>query len=164
MTAMANAREHVIWQLEGGHAHLGFEEAVADFPAEAMNQRPPNVSYTPWHLLEHMRLSQWDILEFTVDPDHISPQWPKEYWPGPDAETDEAGWEETLAGFRSDYERLLALARDPQVDLTAPLPHAPNYTVLRELLLAADHNAYHIGEFAILRQVMGTWPADRDGS
>jgi hypothetical protein len=109
---------------------MSFDQAVADFPIERINSLPPNVSYTPWHLLEHIRIAQWDILEFTRDPDHVSPRWPEGYWPPPDEQADE---------------------------VYAPLGHATDYTVLREILLVADHNAYHIGEFAVLRQVMDTW-------
>lgn len=164
MTGMETTREHIIWLLEGGHAHMGLEEAVADFPMAAINRRPEGVPYSPWHLLEHLRIAQWDILTFVVDPDHQSPRWPQGYWPAREAEADEATWLKTLEDFKADHDRLLRIARDREVDLNAPLPHAPDYTVLRELLLVADHNAYHIGEFAILRGVMGTWPPGRSGA
>ena len=141
----------------GGNAHMGFDNAVKEFPMEHINTRPPNVPYTPWHLLEHIRLAQWDILEFTRDPDHVSPPWPEGYWPSPDEEADAAMWQKTLQDFRADLASLQEMVEDPNTDLESDLPHAPGYTVLREILLVADHNAYHIGEFAILRQVMGTW-------
>ena len=136
---------------------MGFDNAVKEFPMEHINTRPPNVPYTPWHLLEHIRLAQWDILEFTRDPDHVSPPWPEGYWPSPDEEADAAMWQKTLQDFRADLASLQEMVEDPNTDLESDLPHAPGYTVLREILLVADHNAYHIGEFAILRQVMGTW-------
>jgi hypothetical protein len=158
MTDEAVMRAQVAKLLAGGNAHMTFEQAVADFPASAYNRRPPHVSYTPYHLLEHLRISQWDILQFVLDPDYESPEWPKGYWPSADVEADQEMWQASLDGFLADWEQLQQLANDPNVDLTAPLPHAPDYTLLRELLLAADHNAYHIGEFGILRQVMGTWP------
>ncbi len=154
-------RDQLLALLRGGHAHLTFDQAVADFPPDRINSQPPNVPYTPWHLLEHLRIAQWDILEFIRDPQHVSPEWPAGYWPAPDEETDEAGWQQTLAAFRADLKALEALVTDPTTDLLAELRHAPGYTILREVLLVADHNAYHIGEFAILRQVMGTWPAHR---
>ncbi|MEW5959200.1 MAG: DinB family protein [Chloroflexota bacterium] len=153
-------REQLLALLRGGNAHLTFEQAVADFPAEAINRRPPNVSYTPWHLLEHIRLAQWDILEFVRNPDHVSPDWPKGYWPAPDEQADEVRWRQTLAAFRADMQAIEAMVSDPHLDLLAPIPHAPDYTIFREVLLVADHNAYHIGEFAILRQMMDTWPAN----
>jgi len=105
-----------------------------------------------------MRIAQWDILEFIRNPDHVSPDWPAGYWPPPHVEADPEQWQHTLAKFRTDLRALEAMARDPAVDLTAELPHAPGYTILRELMVVANHNSYHIGEFGILRQVMGTWP------
>jgi hypothetical protein len=150
-------REQLLHLLRGGNAHMTFDEAVADFPMEAINRRPPNVPYTPWHLLEHLRLAQWDILDFIRNPRYQEMKWPDDYWPTPDAEADAAAWERTLAAFRADLNAVEAIASDPQTDLTATIPHGDGQTVLRELLLVADHNAYHIGEFAILRQVMGTW-------
>jgi len=156
-------RDQLLALLQGGNAHLTLDQAVADFPPDKINTRPSNVPYTPWHLLEHLRIAQWDILEFVRNPDHVSPAWPEGYWPHPDAETDEAGWQQTLDAFRADLETLEALVMDPTTDLLAELRHAPGYTILREILLVADHNAYHIGEFAILRQVMGTWPAQQRG-
>lgn len=152
-------REQLLALLQGGNAHMGFDKAVADFPGAFINHNPPRVTYTPWHLLEHMRLAQWDILEFIRNPVHVSPPWPEGYWPAPEAQANESQWEQTLAAFRADLKALQELVIDRAVDLFAPIPHAPNYTVFREILVVADHNAYHTGEFAILRQVMGTWPA-----
>ena len=150
-------REQLLAQLQGGHAHMSFDEAIADFPRADINAYPPHVSYTPWHLLEHLRITQWDILEFVRNPAHVSPAWPEGYWPAHDQQTDASGWDTTIAAFQQDVQTLQALVADPATDLTAPLPHAPTYTILREILLVADHNAYHIGEFTILRQVMQTW-------
>ncbi len=155
-------REQLLFLLRGGNAHMTFEGAVADFPLKYINSRPPNVTYTPWHLLEHIRIAQWDILEFIRNPDHVSPQWPKGYWPSPDQQADEAQWERTISDFRADLRSLQDMVEDPTIDLYAPIAHAKDYTVLREMLLVADHNAYHIGEFSILRQVMSTWRA-REG-
>ena len=152
-------REQLLALLRGGQAHMSLDQAVANFPAEAMNAHPPNVPYTPWQLLEHMRITQWDILEFIRDPEYESPPRPEGYWPAPDARTDEAGWQETVRRFRQDLEALQAIVADPDTDLYATMPQGERYTVLREILVVADHNAYHLGEFSILRQVMGTWPA-----
>ena len=158
MEADKVVREQLLYLLRGGHAHLTFDQAVADFPMEYINTRPSNVSYTPWHLLEHIRIAQWDILEFVRVPNHASPPWPDGYWPALDDKADEAQWDKTLTDFRADLRALQELVEDPDTDLYADLSHAPSYTVLREVLLVADHNAYHVGEFAVLRQVMSTWP------
>jgi hypothetical protein len=152
-------REQILQLLTGRNAHFTFDDAVTDFPIEAINRRPPNVPYTPWHLVEHLRIAQWDILEFMRDPGHISPEWPKGYWPDPQTTTNPAGWQQSLDRFRADMAAVKVMVQDPALDITSELPHAPGYTYLREFLLVADHNAYHIGEFAILRQVMGTWTA-----
>jgi len=150
-------REQLLALLIGGNAHMTFEQAVADFPAEHFNTKPINVTYTPWHILEHLRIAQWDILEFIRNPDHVSPQWPVGYWPHPDKSTDQEGWDKTISSFLSNLGSLRNIIKDPDIDLYAPIPHAADYTIFREILVVADHNAYHIGEFAILRQVMSTW-------
>lgn len=159
MTADEILRQQLLFLLRGGNAHLSFEQAVADFPMAHINSRAPNVPYTPWHLLEHIRLAQWDILDFIRSANYVAPPWPEGYWPASDAEADAGAWHKTIAQFQADLQTLQEIVSDPATNLTAPLPHAPKYNILREILLVADHNAYHIGEFAILRQVMQTWPA-----
>jgi hypothetical protein len=154
-------RAHLLALLRGEGAHMTFDEAVADFPMARLNERPPNVEYTPWHLLEHLRRTQSDILDFVREAEYAERRWPDEYWPAPDAEADEAAWRETISSFRADLAAMEALVADENTDLTAPLLYGRGYSLLREALLVADHNAYHVGEFAILRQVMGTWPAGR---
>jgi len=153
-------REQLLELLQGGHAHMDVDEAVSDFPLEAMNETAPNVSYTPWELLEHIRIAQWDILAFIQDPAHVSPDWPEGYWPEEGERATEKAWEKTVAQIRSDREALVELVRDPETNLTAPIPHAPAYSVVREVLIVADHVAFHLGEFALMREVMDTWPAD----
>ena len=150
-------REQLLFLLRGGNAHMNFDQAMADFPIQNINTKPPNVSYTPWYLLEHLRIAQWDILEFIRDPKHVSPAWPEGYWPLETEEADQAKWEKTISDFHADMGTLQDMVAHPRTDLYAPIPHAPDYTILREILLVADHNAYHIGEFAILRQVMDNW-------
>lgn len=150
-------RQQLLQLLRGGNAHMTFEQAIEGFPLASINARPPNAPYTPWALLEHVRIAQWDILEFVRNPDHVSPEWPVGYWPPEGEVTDPAKWEATIEAFRADMRDLEAVVQDPITDLYADLPHAKGYTILREILLVADHNAYHIGEFAILRQVMGSW-------
>lgn len=161
MEANDDLRKQLLALLRGGNAHMPLEDAVANFPVDAMNRKPPNISYTPWHLLEHIRRAQQDILEFICDPKYVSPPWPEGYWPGEGERADEAQWNLTIAQFQADLQKLIELVEDPHTNLTVDLIHAPGYTVLREILTVSDHNAYHIGEFAILRQVMGTWTVDR---
>ena len=156
-------RQQLLDLVDGHGAHMPFDAAVAEFPDDAINRRAPNVSYTPWHLLEHLRITQRDILDYVRNRDYEAPNWPEDYWPAPEATTDRAGFDATLEAFRADAGALEAIVRDPSVDLLASLPGTPGHTILREVRLVGDHNAYHIGEFAILRQVMGTWPAGREG-
>lgn len=152
-------REQLLQLLRGGNAHWGLDKTVEGFPPEQINTLPPNVPYSPWHILEHMRIAQSDIVEFVRDPDHVSPEWPEGYWPPVDEEADEATWQRTIQALRSDMADLEAIVQDPATDFYVDLPHAEGYTILREILLVADHNSHHLGEFAILRQVMGTWAA-----
>ena len=151
-------RRQLLALLDGRNAHATLDEVVADFPPEHYNTRPPNVPYSPWQLLEHIRFAQWDILEFIRDPAYKSPPWPDGYWPATGSQADETDWNNTLVAIRADMAAFRAMVQNPDADLTADLPHAPGYSLLREILLVADHNAYHVGEFGILRQVMGTWP------
>lgn len=151
-------REQILFQLRGGGAHMPLAQAVADFPAEQINTRPPAVPYSFWHLLEHIRIAQWDILDFVRNPDYETIKWPDDYWPAAEAEADQAQWNATLAAIQADQQEMEAIIADPATDLYSDLPHAPGYNILREALLIADHNAYHIGEFGILRQVLGLWP------
>ncbi len=153
-------RHHVVNLLRGGQAAMTFDQAIAAFPMERINDTPPHVPYSPWALLEHLRRTQNDILDFMRNPAYRERQWPADYWPAPGTTTDAAGWTATIAAFRADHQTLCDLALDPATDLFATIPHGSGQTILRELLLAADHNAYHTGEFAILRQVMQTWPAN----
>jgi len=151
-------REQLLALLNGGNAHMSFEQAVENFPAEHFNTKPANVTYTPWHILEHIRIAQWDILEFIRNPDHVSPQWPAGYWPHPVETADQEQWNRTISSFLSNLQMLRDIVADSAIDLYAPIPHAADYIIFREILVVADHNAYHIGEFAILRQVMCIWP------
>jgi hypothetical protein len=147
--------------LLAGPDYMTFDQAVADFPMKSINARPPNVPYTPWQLLEHMRLAQRDILDYMRDATYREPAWPADYWPAAGARADAKAWKKTLAGFRRDRRELEKIAADRKTDLAARLPYGRPHTLLRELAIVAEHNTYHIGEFAILRQVMGTWPARR---
>jgi hypothetical protein len=156
-------RQQLVRLLDGVDAHMPFEDAVANFPDEAMNERPPNVGYTPWHLVEHLRLTQWDILDYVTNPAYVEREWPRDYWPNPSATATRADWDASVAGFLADRAAIRSLLLDEDRDLFAVIPGTPGHTFLREVRIVADHNAYHVGEFAILRQVMGSWPSGRDG-
>src|SRR6185295_932123 len=128
-------REQLLALLLGKQAHMTFDEAIADFPLARINEVPPHIPYTPWHLLEHLRIAQWDILKFIRDPAHVSPTWPDGYWPEREARADAQTWAATIAAFRADLQALQDLVSNPATDLYAPLPHAPGYTILREILV-----------------------------
>jgi hypothetical protein len=119
------------------------------------------VPHTPWRLLEHLRIAQWDILEFSRNPRHVSPPFPDGYWPTGDAPPESAGWDRSVAAFRADLQAMQDLVADPATDLFAPLAHGDGQTILREALLMADHNAYHLGQLVVLRRALGAWPGDR---
>jgi len=155
-------RNEAIELLEGRGAHMPFEEAVANFPPEAINRRAPNVGYTAWHLVEHIRITQWDILEYIRDPGYVSPPWPSGYWPDPKATATPEQFAASVAATIADRNTLRKIVLSPDTDLLGPLPASPRHTILREVRLVGDHTAYHVGEFAILRQVMDTWPEVRD--
>jgi len=159
MNAVAVIRTELRDLLRGGNAHMAFDEVIANFPLEYINRKAPNVPYTFWHFLEHIRIAQWDILQFIRDPNHTSPNYPDGYRPRPNEQADEAKWQKTIDDFRADLKALQDLVSDLKTDLLSPIPHAKEYTIFRELLTVADHNAYHIAEFAMLRQVMDIWPA-----
>jgi len=160
MAAHDVIRDELLALIDGRGAHLPFEAAVADFPDEAINRRPVNVPYTPWHLLEHIRLTQADILRYIRSREYTAPRWPEEYWPDQDSTATPEQFADTVAAVLADRAALHRLVADPATDLLAPIPNTPGHTIVREARLAGDHTAYHLGEFAILRQVMGTWPAD----
>ena len=151
-------REQLLALLDGVGAHMPFDEAVADFPDDAINLRPPNVSYSPWQLLEHIRITQADILDYIQNRDYVELDWPAGHWPAPDATATPEEFAETIERFHVDLAVLRELAANPATDLFATIPNSPGHTILREIRVVADHNAYHVGEFAVLRQVMGTWP------
>jgi hypothetical protein len=151
-------REHLLWLLNVGDAHIGFEEAIAGLPPELRGLRPPNVPHTSWRLLEHMRIAQSDILEFSRDPRHVSPEFPDGYWPDGDAPPNAKAWDCSVAAFRTDLQAMCDLVADPATDLFALIPHGTGQTVFREALLLADHNAYHLGQLIVVRRALGAWP------
>ena len=151
-------REHLLYVLRGGGAHVDFESVVKDFPVESINQRVANLPYTSWQVLEHMRIAQSDILEFSRRADHVSPPWPKGYWPTDDVVPDAQDWNKSVEAFRADLEAMENLVEDPSTDLFVAIAHGEGQTILREALLVADHNAYHLGELVITRRLLGVWP------
>ncbi|HEX8748686.1 MAG TPA: DinB family protein [Pyrinomonadaceae bacterium] len=154
MTTDKALREHLLYLLGGGGAHVDFETAIGDFPLEIINRKAEHVPYTPWQVLEHMRIAQWDILEFSRNGAHVSPPWPEGYWPQSEAEADEATWKNSAERFRSDLEAMKRLVEDPSTDLFAPIEHGTGQTILREALLVADHNAYHLGVLVTLKRLL----------
>lgn len=151
-----STRKHVLYLLRGGGAHLSFDDFVSSFPPDLCSRQIEGLPYTSWQVLEHMRLAQWDILEFSRDPDHISPEFPKGYWPNPDDLGNPTSWKETIDQFRHDLQQMEALVEDPATDLHAKIPHGDGQTILREALLIADHNAYHLGVLAVMARIVKT--------
>jgi hypothetical protein len=147
-------REHLLYVLRGGGAHVDFETVIADFPAASINRRVEHIPYTPWQLLEHMRIAQWDILEFSRNAKHVSPKWPEGYWPAADETADAAAWQRSVEMFRADLKELETLLETPNTDLCAPIAHGEGQTFLREVLLVADHNAYHLGVLSTLKRIL----------
>jgi DinB family protein len=144
--------------LDWQDAHVGFEKAVAGLPSELRGQAPSGLPYSPWQLLEHIRLTQHDILEFCRNPSYEELDWPKDYWPESASPPSAAAWDKSVAAVRKDREALKQLALNPGIDLLARVPAGDGQTYLRELLLVADHTAYHLGELVVVRRALGTWP------
>jgi hypothetical protein len=138
-------RDQLLSLLRGGNAHISFDDFIAAFPAESCGQRIEGLPYTSWQVLEHMRIAQWDILEFCRDAKHVSPKWPERYWPKPDEPGNAELWQETVEKFRADLKQMGDLVSDSSTDLFATIPHGTGQTILREAFLVADHNAYHLG-------------------
>ena len=152
-------RTHLVRLLEWQDAHAGFDTAIEGIPPDRQGAQPAGLPYSPWQLLEHMRLTQRDILEFCRDPAYTEPTWPEDYWPRSAAPPRPEAWDESIAAFRADRDALQQLAADPGIDLFAAIPHGSGQTYLREVLLVADHNAYHLGQLVVLRRHLGLWTA-----
>jgi len=151
-------REQLADLLIKGNAHMPFYEAVADFPLEHINTVPQNVGYSFWFLVEHIRMTQWDIIDFIVNPKYKEREWPKEYWPKKGEEATKDMWEKSVKKTIKDIQTMVDIVRDPETNLFTKIPNGEGQNILREALVVSDHNAYHVGEFAILRQVVGIWP------
>jgi uncharacterized damage-inducible protein DinB len=144
--------------IQKGNAHVSFEESVARLSKELRTRTPPSLPYSIWQLVEHIRITQWDIVEFCSSATHESPPWPKGYWPEevPDEVSDHA-WKKSLAQIEEDRTRFFNLLKNPKRDLLEPFEHGDGQTLLREALLIADHNAYHTGEIIVVRRLLGDW-------
>ena len=151
-------RDQLLELLSGGDAHLSFEDLIKDFPVEKCGQRIEGLPYTAWQVLEHMRIAQWDILEFGRDPNHVSPDFPKGYWPRQDELGTPALWQKSVAAFREDLKQMEALVEDPSTDLYARIPHGDGQTILRQALVTADHNAYHLGVLTVMGRILKAVP------
>lgn len=149
--------------LSGRQAHLNHQDILAGVPFESQGRRVKGAPHTLWQLLEHLRIAQWDILEFSRNPDHISPDFPQGYWPIGDVPPNEESWEKSLTGFAADLKAMQALVADPSTGLYSPIPHGSGQTILREALLVADHNAYHLGQALLVRRLLGCLPEKRLG-
>jgi hypothetical protein len=151
-------REHLVALLKGGQAHVHFMDAIEGFPEAKRGTFAEGLRHTGWQLLEHARIAQWDILEFCRSAKHISPGFPEGYWPKTPVPPDEAAWAKSVQGFQRDLQEMIKLVKSPKTELCAAIPHGDGQTILREALLLADHNAYHLGQLVDLRRALGAWP------
>jgi uncharacterized damage-inducible protein DinB len=152
-------RRHLVDLLEGHNAHVDLEGALKGLPAKLRGVKAKGVPHTAWQLLEHIRIAQWDILEFSRNPKHVSPAWPNGYWPKTEAPPSAAAWNKSVRQARADLKAMAKLVGSGKSDLCRPIPHGEGQTLLREALLVADHNAYHIGQLVLLRRLLGAWSA-----
>lgn len=151
-------RTHLVRALTWQDAHAGFEMVVKDLAPSLRGVRPAGLPYSPWEILEHLRITQFDILDFCRNPAYAERPWPDDYWPGEPEPPTETAWDESIDGYARDRKALIALAEDANLDLFGEIPHGSGQSYLRELLLVADHNAYHVGELIVVRRLLGAWP------
>lgn len=154
MNETAVLREHIINLLTKAEAHLDVRSELKDFPHKLRGSKPEGSPHTAWQLLEHMRIAQWDILQFSLDATHKSPEWPEGYWPKTEAPASDKAWEKSVHDFLADLDAMCKLVNDPKRDLFARIPHGTGQTLLREALLLADHNAYHLGQMVMVRRIL----------
>lgn len=152
-------REHLLYLLGGGGAHVSFDDAIAGLPAEMRERRPEGMDHSVWELVEHIRIAQWDILEFSRNRKHKSPQWPEGYWPAAGQSPSAAQWNASIKKVRADLKAMQNLVKNPKTDVFAKIPWGDGQTILREALLVADHNAYHVAQIVDVRRLLGVWPA-----
>jgi DinB superfamily len=150
-------RQHLVDLLKGGNAHARFDEILAGVPQTLRGQKPPGFPHSPWMLLEHLRIAQRDILEFSRNKNHVSPNWPEGYWPRTEAPPSSAAWSASVNDFRNDLKAMQSLVANPKTDLHVRIPWGEGQTILREALLVADHNAYHLAQLVDVRRLLGAW-------
>ena len=150
-------REHLVKLLKGGEAHADFEQGIAVFPRELRGKTPKGAEHSPWQLLEHLRIAQEDILDFSTNPKYRSKEWPKEYWPATAAPPDARAWDRSVKAYKNDLQAMCKLVANPKTDLFGKIPHGDGQTILREALVLADHNSYHLGQIVVLRRMLGAW-------
>jgi len=147
-------REHLVAQLKGGQAYMPVQKIFDGFPVEQAGTRIDGIRHTPWELVEHLRIAQWDILQFTINPEHVTPSWPEERWPKDSAPESAAAWKCSVRLFLSELEQVIGLAESLETPLFQIIPHGSGQTYLREVLLVADHNAHHLGQLLMLRRAL----------
>jgi uncharacterized damage-inducible protein DinB len=160
MSRDTRLRQHLINLMTARQAHVTLDDALRDLPAELRGERPEGMPYSPWELVEHLRVAQHDILDFCRNPEYEQPSWPDDYWPDAPAPDSEEAWTESVAQIRRDLESMCGLVRNPDLDLYAEIPHGNGQTYLREAMLVADHNAYHVGQLVAVRRLLGAWPPE----
>ena len=150
-------REQIIKLLQGRQAHLTMDDALEGFPPKLRGLKPAGAPHSAWQLLEHLRIAQWDILEFSRNAKHVSPKWPEGYWPSSDRPPTDAAWKKCISAIRRDCRAMQKLVENPRTDLYSKIPHGTGQNILREALLIADHNAYHLGQLLLVRRLLGAW-------
>ncbi len=159
-TEAKSLRKHLARLLLGRDAHVDLDGAVRGLPAGLRGKRAPGAAHTPWEILEHIRIAQWDILEFSRSAKHVSPDWPSGYWPRTEAPPGARDWLNSVAAIKRDRREMIRLVESASTDLFTPIPHGDGQTILREAMLIADHTAYHLGELVTVRRLLGAWPAE----
>jgi DinB superfamily len=154
---LSSLRKHLLELLDGGGAHAKFDDVIQGLPPKLRGAKPANFPHSPWMLLEHMRLAQWDILDFSRNSKHVSPPWPEGYWPETAQPRSPAAWKKSIDQFHKDLKAMQALVASPKTDLFAGIPWGDGQTILREALLVADHNAYHLAQLLDVRRLLGAW-------
>lgn len=157
MNTDQSLRKHVIELLDGGHAHASFDQVIADFPAKQRGEVPKGLPHSAWMLLEHLRITQWDILDFSRNPKYKALKWPNDYWPKTPAPPSPEAWDKSIKSFRADLNAMKELVGDEKTDLFAKIPWGEGQTILREALLVADHNSHHLGQLIDVRRLLGIW-------
>ncbi|HET6935685.1 MAG TPA: DinB family protein [Candidatus Angelobacter sp.] len=154
MNQNESLRKHLINLLTKAEAHVDVQSSLREFPPDLRGRKPAGAPHTPWQLLEHMRIAQWDILQFSLEAKHKSPKWPDEYWPDTDAPPNDKEWSQSVRQFLNDLDSVCQMVKDPAIDLYAKIPHGEGQTYLREVLLVADHNAYHLGQLVLVKRIL----------